>query len=124
MTADLKLLYSGKVRDVYEMADGLLLIVASDRISAFDHVLATPIPDEGRILTQLSLWWFEQLAEVVPNHLAAAEIPAEFAWRAMACHRLSMVPFECVARGYLAGVGAAPVPGRPGRCAGCRCRPG
>jgi phosphoribosylaminoimidazole-succinocarboxamide synthase len=105
MTAALKLLYSGKVRDVYEMADGLLLIVASDRISAFDHVLATPIPDKGKILTQLSLWWFEQLAEVVANHLADAEIPAEFAGRAMACHRLSMVPFECVARGYLAGSG-------------------
>ncbi len=105
MTGGLKLLYSGKVRDVYEMTDGLLLIVASDRISAFDHVLATPVPDKGKILTQLSLWWFEQLAEVVPNHLADAEIPAEFAGRAMACHRLAMVPFECVARGYLAGSG-------------------
>jgi len=105
MTSHLKLLYSGKVRDVYQMADGLLLLVASDRISAFDHVLATPIPDKGRILTQLSLWWFEQLAEVVPNHLADADIPAEFAGRAMACRRLAMVPFECVARGYLAGSG-------------------
>jgi len=105
MTPELKLAYRGKVRDVYEMAGGLLLIVASDRISAFDHVLATPIPDKGRILTQLSLWWFEQLADVVPNHLATAEIPAGFAGRAMACHRLSMVPFECVARGYLAGSG-------------------
>ena len=85
--------------------DGLLLLVATDRISAFDYVLPTPIPDKGKILTQLSLWWFEQLADVVPNHLADAEIPAEFAGRAMACQRLSMVPVECVARGYLAGSG-------------------
>jgi phosphoribosylaminoimidazole-succinocarboxamide synthase len=103
--ADLKLVYSGKVRDIYERADGVLLMVASDRISAFDHVLPTPIPDKGKILTQLSLWWFEQLADLVPNHLVDAEIPAEFAGRAMACRKLSMVPFECVARGYLAGSG-------------------
>jgi phosphoribosylaminoimidazole-succinocarboxamide synthase len=103
--ADLKLVYSGKVRDIYERADGVLLMVASDRISAFDHVLQTPIPDKGKILTQLSLWWFEQLAGLVPNHLVDAEIPAEFAGRAMACRKLSMVPFECVARGYLAGSG-------------------
>jgi phosphoribosylaminoimidazole-succinocarboxamide synthase len=103
--ADLKLVYSGKVRDIYERADGVLLMVASDRISAFDHVLPTPIPDKGEILTQLSLWWFEQLADLVPNHLVDAEIPAEFAGRAMACRKLSMVPFECVARGYLAGSG-------------------
>jgi phosphoribosylaminoimidazole-succinocarboxamide synthase len=103
--ADLKLVYSGKVRDIYERADGVLLMVASDRISAFDHVLPTPIPDKGKILTQLSLWWFEQLADLVPNHLVDAEIPAEFAGRAMACRKLSMVLFECVARGYLAGSG-------------------
>jgi phosphoribosylaminoimidazole-succinocarboxamide synthase len=102
---DLKLVYSGKVRDIYERADGVLLMVASDRISAFDHVLPTPIPDKGKILTQLSLWWFEQLADLVPNHLVDAEIPAEFAGRAMACRKLSMIPFECVARGYLAGSG-------------------
>jgi phosphoribosylaminoimidazole-succinocarboxamide synthase len=99
------LLYSGKVRDVYDWGDDLLLLVASDRVSAYDHVLPTPIPDKGKILTQLSLWWFGQLADLVPNHLVDAEIPAEFAGRAMACRRLSMVPVECVARGYLAGSG-------------------
>jgi len=96
-------LYSGKVRELYETADGVLLLVATDRISAFDHVLEPPIPDKGKILTQLSLWWFGQLAGVVPNHLVRAPVPAEFAGRAMACRRLDMVPVECVARGYLAG---------------------
>ena len=96
-------LYSGKVRELYETADGVLLLVATDRISAFDYVLDTPIPDKGKILTQLSLWWFGQLADVVPNHLVQAPVPAEFAGRAMACRRLSMVPVECVARGYLTG---------------------
>ena len=99
----MKHLYSGKIRELYETGDGVLLLVATDRISAFDHVLETPIPDKGKILTQLSLWWFERLADVVPNHLVQAPIPAEFAGRAMACRRLSMVPVECVARGYLAG---------------------
>ena len=93
------------MRDVYSLGDDVLLLVASDRVSAYDHVLPTPIPDKGKILTQLSLWWFEQLADVVPNHLVDAEIPAEFAGRAMACRKLSMVPVECVARGYLAGSG-------------------
>ena len=101
--AQLKHIYSGKVREVYETDDGVLLLVATDRVSAYDHVLATPIPDKGKILTQLSLWWFEQLADVVPNHLVTADIPAEFAGRAMACRKLSMVPVECVARGYLTG---------------------
>jgi phosphoribosylaminoimidazole-succinocarboxamide synthase len=96
-------IYSGKVRELYETDDGVLLLVATDRISAFDHVLATEIPDKGKILTQLSLWWFERLADVVPNHLVNAVIPAEFTGRAMACQRLDMVPVECVARGYLAG---------------------
>jgi phosphoribosylaminoimidazole-succinocarboxamide synthase len=99
----LKHIYSGKVREVYETDDGVLLLVATDRVSAYDHVLATPIPDKGKILTQLSLWWFGQLADVVPNHLVTADIPAEFAGRAMACRKLSMVPVECVARGYLTG---------------------
>jgi phosphoribosylaminoimidazole-succinocarboxamide synthase len=99
----LKHIYSGKVREVYETGDGVLLLVATDRVSAYDHVLATPIPDKGKILTQLSLWWFGQLADVVPNHLVTADIPAEFAGRAMACRKLSMVPVECVARGYLTG---------------------
>lgn len=99
--------YSGKVREVYETDDGLLLLVATDRISAFDYVLETEIPDKGKILTQLSLWWFQQLTDIVPNHLADAPIPAQFAGRATACKRLDMVPVECVARGYLAGSGLA-----------------
>ena len=99
--------YSGKVRELYQADDGVLLLVATDRISAFDYVLDTPIPDKGKILTQLSLWWFERLADVVPNHLVDAPIPAEFAGRAMACMPLSMVPVECVARGYLTGSGLA-----------------
>jgi phosphoribosylaminoimidazole-succinocarboxamide synthase len=105
--ADLRHLYSGKIRELYETADGVLLLVASDRISAFDYVLETPIPDKGKILTQLSLWWFERLADLVPNHLVDAPIPAELAGRTMACMPLSMVPVECVARGYLTGTGLA-----------------
>ncbi len=131
--------YSGKVRDLYLPDDTLsddtipddarvgaghpapdvVLVVASDRISAYDHVLSTPIPDKGAILTALSLWWFEQLADVVPNHLlptrggaepgdvTGPDVPAEVADRAMLCRRLEMVPIECVARGYLAGSGIA-----------------
>src|SRR5262249_61094664 len=87
------------------MPGGLLLLVATDRISAYDHVLPTPIPDKGKILTQLSLWWFRRLADLVPNHLVDAPVPAEFAGRAMVCQRLSMIGVECVARGYLAGAG-------------------
>jgi phosphoribosylaminoimidazole-succinocarboxamide synthase len=98
-------LHSGKVRDLYETSDGELLMVASDRISAFDHVLPTPIPDKGRILTQLSLWWFEQLAGLVPNHVLSTDVPSEVAGRAVICRRLDMFPVECVARGYLAGSG-------------------
>ena len=100
-------LYSGKVRELYQGDDDVLLLVATDRISAFDHVLQTPIPDKGRILTQLSLWWFERLADVVPNHLLDVPVPPEFAGRAIACRPLSMIPVECVARGYLAGSGLA-----------------
>jgi phosphoribosylaminoimidazole-succinocarboxamide synthase len=100
-------LYSGKVRELYQAGDGVLLLVASDRISAFDYVLQTPIPDKGKILTKLSLWWFERLADVVPNHVVDAPIPAEFEGRAMACVPLKMVQAECVARGYLAGSGLA-----------------
>ncbi len=98
-------LYSGKVRELYQADDGVLLLVATDRISAFDYVLDPPIPDKGKILTLLSVWWFERLADVVPNHLVDAPVPAEFAGRAMACRPLRMVPAECVARGYLAGSG-------------------
>jgi phosphoribosylaminoimidazole-succinocarboxamide synthase len=105
--ADYEPLHSGKVRDLYQTADGLLLMVASDRISAFDYVLPTEIPDKGRILTQLSLWWFDQLAGEVENHIVSTDVPAEFAGRAILCRRLDMVPVECVARGYLAGSGLA-----------------
>jgi phosphoribosylaminoimidazole-succinocarboxamide synthase len=100
-------LHSGKVRDLYQAPDGLLLMVASDRISAYDFVLPTPIPDKGRILTQLSLWWFERLADIVPHHVVSTDVPAEYAGRALLCRRLAMYPVECVARGYLAGSGLA-----------------
>jgi phosphoribosylaminoimidazole-succinocarboxamide synthase len=97
--------YSGKVREIYE--DGAdLLLVATDRVSVYDVVLPTPIPDKGALLTRLSLWWFDRLAAVVPNHLiSATDVPAEFAGRAMRCRRLDMIHFECIARGYLAGSG-------------------
>lgn len=101
----MELIHSGKVRDVYADGDDLIL-VASDRVSVYDVELATPIPDKGKILTKLSLWWFEQLADVVPNHvISAADVPAEWAGRAIRCKRLTMVPVECVARGYLTGSG-------------------
>ncbi|MEH0972716.1 phosphoribosylaminoimidazolesuccinocarboxamide synthase [Micromonospora sp. CPCC 205546] len=101
----MELLHSGKVRDVYADGDDLIL-VASDRISIYDVVLPTPIPDKGKLLTALSLWWFEQLADLVPNHVVSAtDVPAGFADRAIRCRRLEMVPVECVARGYLTGGG-------------------
>ncbi len=103
----LRHVYTGKVRDLYQTADGVLLLVASDRISAFDYVLESEIPDKGRILTRLTEWWFEQLADIVPNQLVSAPIPRQFEGRAMACMQLSMVPVECVARGYLTGTGLA-----------------
>ncbi|GIF08358.1 phosphoribosylaminoimidazolesuccinocarboxamide synthase [Actinoplanes siamensis] len=101
----MELLHSGKVRDVY--ADGEdLVLVASDRISIFDVILPTPIPDKGKILTQLSLWWFDQLSDVVPNHvISSTDVPQEWAGRAIRCERLEMVKVECIARGYLAGSG-------------------
>ena len=98
-------IYSGKVRDLFRTPDGKLLFVASDRISAYDWILPTPIPDKGRILTTLSLWWFERLQGVVPNHLASGKIPAQVAGRAMVCEELDMLPVECVVRGYLTGSG-------------------
>ena len=99
--------YSGKVRDLYAPDDApdQLLLVASDRISAFDYVLDTPIPDKGAVLTQLSLWWFDRLSDVVPNHLVSTDVPAEVAGRAVLCRRLEMVPVECIARAYLTGGG-------------------
>ncbi len=101
----MELLHSGKVRDVY--ADGEdILLVASDRVSIYDVVLPTAIPDKGKILTQLSLWWFDQLSDVVPHHvISATDVPAEWAGRAVRCERLEMVMVECIARGYLAGSG-------------------
>jgi phosphoribosylaminoimidazole-succinocarboxamide synthase len=100
-----ELVHSGKVRDVYADGDDLIL-VASDRVSVYDVVLPTPIPGKGEILTALSLWWFGQLAGLVPNHvISATDVPAEFAGRAIRCRKLRMVPVECVARGYLAGSG-------------------
>jgi phosphoribosylaminoimidazole-succinocarboxamide synthase len=103
----LELVHSGKVRELY--ADGEeLIMVASDRVSVYDVVLPTPIPGKGRVLTQLSLWWFGQLADVVPNHvISGTDVPAEWAGRAIRCRRLEMLPVECIARGYLAGLGLA-----------------
>jgi len=102
-----QLVHSGKVRDLYADGDDLIL-VASDRVSVYDVILPTPIPDKGKILTQLSLWWFGQLADVVPNHvISATDVPPEWAGRAIRCRRLDMVPVECIARGYLAGLGLA-----------------
>jgi phosphoribosylaminoimidazole-succinocarboxamide synthase len=98
-----KHLHSGKVRDLYELESGDLLMVASDRISAFDWILETPIPDKGKVLTAMSLWWFEQLD--VPNHIVSTDVPAEVAGRAVICEKLAMLPVECVARGYLSGTG-------------------
>jgi phosphoribosylaminoimidazole-succinocarboxamide synthase len=98
-------LHSGKVRDLYELPDGRLLMVASDRISAFDFILDTPIPDKGEILTRMSLWWFDQLAGLVPHHVLSTDVPAEVRGRAVICERLEMFPVECVARGYLTGTG-------------------
>ena len=97
--------YSGKVRDLYEFPDGRMLFVASDRISAYDWVLPTTIPDKGRILTAMTVWWFEQLAELGPNHLLSLDVPEAVAGRAMVTQRLHMFPVECVARGYLTGSG-------------------
>jgi phosphoribosylaminoimidazole-succinocarboxamide synthase len=111
----LPLIARGKVRDLYAVGDDQLLLVASDRLSAYDVVLPSGIPDKGAVLTGLSVWWFEQLADVVPNHLVTArvsEMPAvlqphadELRGRSMLCRRLDMVPVECVARGYLTGSG-------------------
>jgi phosphoribosylaminoimidazole-succinocarboxamide synthase len=112
-----ELVARGKVREVYAVDADRLLLVASDRISAYDHVLPTPIPDKGRVLTALSVWWFEQLAPVLAEHgathhlLAAGPglvdhgVPAELAGRSMLVRRLDMLPVECVARGYLSGSG-------------------
>ncbi|GHH69624.1 phosphoribosylaminoimidazole-succinocarboxamide synthase [Streptomyces sulfonofaciens] len=104
-------LHTGKVRDLYQNEAGDLVMVASDRLSAYDWVLPTEIPDKGRVLTQLSLWWFDQLADLVPNHVLDTELPAgapaDWAGRTLVCKSLTMLPVECVARGYLTGSGLA-----------------
>jgi phosphoribosylaminoimidazole-succinocarboxamide synthase len=107
-------LHSGKVRDLYTWDDpsagsgqAALLMVASDRISAYDFILEPGIPDKGEILTRMSLWWFDQLADLVPNHLISTDVPEQVRGRAVICERLDMFPVECVARGYLAGSGLA-----------------
>jgi phosphoribosylaminoimidazole-succinocarboxamide synthase len=99
-------LHSGKVRDVYQDENGELLLVASDRVSVYDVSLPTEVPDKGKLLTQLSAWWFEQLADVVPNHvISTTDVPEQWAGRAVRCRPLTMLPVECIARGYLAGLG-------------------
>ena len=101
--------HSGKVRDLYELEQGPyageLLMVASDRVSAFDHILSPAIPDKGEILTRMSLWWFEQLADLSPNHVLSTDVPIAVHGRGVICERLDMFPVECVARGYLTGSG-------------------
>ncbi|MFD7236504.1 phosphoribosylaminoimidazolesuccinocarboxamide synthase [Streptomyces syringium] len=103
--------HTGKVRDLYRDENGDLVMVATDRMSAYDWVLPTEIPDKGRILTQLSLWWFDRLTDLVPHHVLSAEppagAPADWAGRTLVCRALDMVPVECVARGYLTGSGLA-----------------
>ncbi|MFF4290670.1 phosphoribosylaminoimidazolesuccinocarboxamide synthase [Streptomyces sp. NPDC001739] len=102
-------LHTGKVRDLYQNAAGELIMVASDRMSAYDWVLPSEIPDKGRVLTQLSLWWFDQLSDLAADHVLSTELPpgapADWAGRTLVCKSLRMVPVECVARGYLAGSG-------------------
>jgi phosphoribosylaminoimidazole-succinocarboxamide synthase len=101
----MELLHTGKIREVYADGDDILL-VASDRVSIYDVVLPTPIPGKGKILTQISLWWFDQLAGIVPNHvISATDVPDEWAGRAIRCKRLRMIPVECIVRGYLSGMG-------------------
>jgi len=108
-------IYSGKVRNLYEPEESspgtsaTLLVVATDRISAFDHILAPGIPEKGKILTQLSLWWFDRLADEfqLPNHVVSTDVPAAVAGRAMIVKRLEMLPIEAIARGYLTGSGLA-----------------
>jgi phosphoribosylaminoimidazole-succinocarboxamide synthase len=102
--SDLKLHSSGKVREIYGIGDDLLM-VASDRISIYDVVLPTPIPDKGKVLTQMSIFWFETTGHIVPNHFISEDVPEEVTDRAIRVKRLEMYPVECVARGYLSGSG-------------------
>ncbi len=108
---ELKHIYSGKVRDIYDAGDDRLLLVTSDRISAFDVVMAEPVPDKGRVLTAMSAFWFEHLADVAASHLISVDLAdcpeearrPEWEGRVMLCHRAEMLPVECIVRGYLSG---------------------
>jgi phosphoribosylaminoimidazole-succinocarboxamide synthase len=102
--ADLRLAASGKVREIYEDGEELIM-VASDRISVYDVILPTEIPDKGRVLTQMSLFWFELTDDICPNHFISEDVPAEAAGRGMRVTKLQMYPVECVVRGYLSGSG-------------------
>jgi phosphoribosylaminoimidazole-succinocarboxamide synthase len=103
----MELVHSGKVRELYADGDDIIM-VASDRVSVYDVVLPTPIPGKGQVLTQLSLWWFGQLSDVIPNHvISGTDVPERWEGRAIRCRRLRMLPVECIARGYLAGLGLA-----------------
>src|SRR5437016_10420579 len=102
--ADLQLHARGKVREMYELEDDLLM-VASDRISAYDVILGDPIPDKGAVLTQMSVFWFELLGDICPNHFLSTDVPHEVDGRAIRVRRLDMYPIECVVRGYLSGSG-------------------
>src|SRR3954470_11229571 len=101
---DLRLHSSGKVREIYEWEDDLLM-VASDRISIYDVIMPTPIPDKGKVLNQMSIFWFELTGDIVPNHFLSNDVPEEVTDRAMRVRRLEMYPVECVVRGYLSGSG-------------------
>ncbi len=119
----MELLYSGKVRDLYADGDDFIM-VASDRVSVYDVVLPTPIPDKGRVLTQLSLWWFSQLSDVIGSHvISGTGVPEAWAGRAIRCRRLRMLPVECIARGYLAGLGLVSY-NETGAISGVRLPPG
>ena len=119
----MKHIHAGKVRDLYEI-DGDILLVASDRVSVYDVSLPTPIPDKGALLNQLSAWWFERMADVVPNHMiSVTDVPEEFAGRAMRCKPLKMIQVECIARGYLAGLGLREYQ-RDGKISGVSLPPG
>ena len=119
----MELIHSGKIRDIY--ADGEdVILVASDKVSVFDVVLPTPIPDKGTLLTQLSLWWFDQLSGVTPNHvISGTDVPPQWAGRAVRCRRLRMIEVECIARGYLAGLGLREYE-KTGSVSGIRLPPG
>jgi len=119
-----ELLHQGKVRDVYSDRPGEVILVASDRVSVYDVVLPTPVPDKGKLLTALSLWWFDQLADVTPNHVISADdVPDEGAGRAVRCRQVDIVQVECIARGYLAGLGWDSYR-ETGRISGVRIPPG